>query len=480
MISWATIQTWNPGPLNEASGTCRHRAGQMRSVIGDLEGAQMTLKSEGNTADAARRSLGEHLTTANTLMQKLNGLEQALSGAAAAVGQLNGQVRACHTFATTTGMVIAPTGTVTIGPVVTASAMAQQAAMMLPTHTATPAWIKGMADQATLTGMVNAAVARAAAIDGQLAGQLGASGSVPVTTSANGQGAPIQLMSNSMDLSDELGDSGSRDGKDGPQLPLNESDYWNPPKPKNEVNVDTKMGADESFPPKDFKLEPNTAYTVNQGGKDPMLRGTYYTDDNGVITHVDANASREKGGPLNYDLREPAPNTTYRVMNERGEGSSTYITDDLGRTETAVIDNLDDLKGARHSSIQSSVGHLGSYENGDKSTGNKVYDYNGGHVVAASFGGIREEINLTPQLADVNQANSNADAEKNGPNYGRLENMWREDVSAGREVDVVVRHVYDADEQAKHSLVEQVPTTYMVDYSVDGEVKSTFVLSNLP
>lgn len=479
MINWASIQTWNPAPLQEGSSLARHRASQLDSAASELESAGGRIQSKGETADAARKSAREHTATAKTLSGQLDGLERALGQGATAVAQLNTQVRACHTFAATTGMIISPTGMVSIGPTVKAAAVAQQLAMRLPTYTATPAWIKGMADQATLTGMVRAAVARAGVIDTQLSTAISTAMGTPVTTSANGSSPDIQLVSNSMDLSDELGDSGKGKGNV-PQLPLNEKDYWNPPEVKNKVDVPEKMAPDQTFPPEGFKLEPNTAYTVHQGGNEKMLRGTYYTDENGNITHVEANASREKGAPLNYDLREPAPNTTYHVMNQRGEGSTTYITDDLGRTETVVIDDLDDKKGARHQGIQSAIGQMGSYEGGDKDSGNKVYDYNGGHAVAAQFGGIRENINLTPQLADVNQANSNADFQKNGPNYGRLENMWKAELDKGKEVDVVIHHVYDSDLQKQHNLIDKVPTSYIVDYSTDGDISSTYVFDNTP
>lgn len=481
MINWASIQTWNPAPLQEGSSLARHRANQLSSAASELQSAGGHIQSKGETADAARKSAGEHTATATTLSGQLDGLDRALAQGAASVTQLNTQVRACHTFAATTGMVIAPTGMVSIGPTVKATAVAQQVAMRLPTYTATPAWIKGMADQATLTGMVQAAVAQANTIDAQLSAAIGSAMNTPVTTSANGSAPNIQLTANSIDLSDELGDSGAGKTRgNAPQLPLNESDYWNPPEVKNKVDVAEKIDPNKTFPPEGFKLEPNTAYTVHQGGNEQMLRGTYYTDENGKITHVEANASREKGAPLNYDLREPAPNTTYHVMNAQGEGSTTYITDDLGRTETVIIDDLDDKKGARHSGIQSTIGQMGSYEGGSKDSGNKVYDYNGGHAVAAQFGGIRENINLTPQLADVNQANSNADFQKNGPNYGRLENMWKAELDKGKEVDVVIHHVYDSDLQKQHKLIDQVPTSYIVDYSSDGNISSTYVFDNTP
>ncbi len=479
MINWASIQTWSPGPLQEGASLAQHRANQLDSAANDLERAGARIQSTGETAEAARRSAREHTNTATTLSRQLNSLERALSQGSTAVAQLNTQVRNCHTFAATTGMIIAPTGMVSIGPTVRATAIAQQVAMRLPTYTATPAWIKGMADQATLTGMVRGAVAYAGAIDSQLSAAVGAAMNTPVTTSANGSAPNIQLVSNSIDLSDELGDSGKNRGS-GPQLPLNESDYWNPPEVKNRVDVAEKIDPNKTFPPEGFKLEPNTAYTVHQGGNEQMLRGTYYTDENGNITHVEANASREEGAPLNYDLREPAPNTTYHVMNAQGEGSTTYITDNLGRTETVIIDDLDDKKGARHPGIQSTIGQMGSYEGGSKESGNKVYDYNGGHAVAAQFGGIRENINLTPQLADVNQANSNADFQKNGPNYGRLENMWKAELDKGKEVDVVIHHVYDSDLQKQHKLIDQVPTSYIVDYSSDGNISSTYVFDNTP
>lgn len=74
-------------------------------------------------------------------------------------------------------------------------------------------------------------------------------------------------------------------------------------------------------------LTPNTAYEVPG-------RGTYYTNDDGVITHADLEAPNERdgikasGADVNPDASYPEPNTTYRVTVDGA--AHTYATDAFG------------------------------------------------------------------------------------------------------------------------------------------------------
>ncbi|RJF40057.1 hypothetical protein D4740_12655, partial [Actinomyces sp. 2119] len=57
------------------------------------------------------------------------------------------------------------------------------------------------------------------------------------------------------------------------------------------------------------ELEPSTCYHVDQ-------RGSFYTDESGVVVHVEAHSAVERRGwwdirsPMNPDLRDPLPSAT--------------------------------------------------------------------------------------------------------------------------------------------------------------------------
>lgn len=458
MVTWSDVTRWDAGPLNEAVQTVAHRSEKLTEVRDGLDRARGRFSSEGNAATSAHNSLGDHDGTAAGLLGRLNGYNSALSGAATAVAGIQQAVTQTQSFATANGLIIDTSGNVSIGPGPRAAATAQAVSMRIP-PASTPAWTKALADQATAVGMVRSVLTNANQVDASLGSNIVAA-SEGVETSAKGQEVPIQLMSETFDL----GESGTATG-DAPSLPLNEKDYWNPPKTDKEVKFERELGKDETFPPDGTKLEPNTRYEVQQGGgaKSDMSRGYYYTDADGNVTHVDANVNREEGSALNYDLREPAPNTTYRVDNV------VYKTDSQSRTELAVIEDIShEIKGGRHQGIQSSVGREADLT----VDGKKVLDFDGGHINAAMSGGIREEINYTPQNVDVNQSRKGVE------NYYALEQKWKE-LSPNNKVDVVIRNIYEEDVQKSTGVNSNVPTKYIVQYDVNGKDPVEVVMNNV-
>ncbi len=461
MVSWSDVTRWDAAALTDAADTIEHRHNKLGEVRDGISKASGRFTSEGDSASAARDSLNEHDRSAEGLLNRLKGYKGALNGAATSVSTIQQSVSQVQSFATANGLIIDTSGNVSIGPGPKSAASAQAAAMRIP-PAQTPAWIKALADQKTAVGMIHAVLTSANQVDTVL-GQNIAAASNGVATSANGTDAQIQLVSQEFDL--DLGESGTSSG-DAPGLPLKESEYWKPPKHDKEVKFERELDKDETFPPKGTKLEPNTRYEVHQGGgkKHDMDRGFYYTDDKGNVTHVEANANRTEGAALNYDLREPAANTTYRVDNV------VYHTDDQGRTDVAVIEDINhETKGARHQGIQSSVGR----EADVVKDGKKVLDFDGGHINAAMSGGIREEINYTPQNVNVNQSRKGVE------NYYALEQKWKELSGEGKDVDIVVRNIYEDDVQKSTGVNSNVPTKYIVQYDVNGKNPVEVVMNNV-
>lgn len=178
-------------------------------------------------------------------------------------------------------------------------------------------------------------------------------------------------------------------------------------------------------------LEPNTAYEVEG-------RGTFYTDADGRVTHVEA----EYGGTgdLNYDLIEPQPDTTYVIGDEH-----VFITDDQGRTVEAHATDLAFGEADRSESIQQRIGD----EGGD--------GYDGGHLIANQFGGGPEDINLVPMLEEVNRGS--------GDTFYATEMRLREALEGDPPADVEF-HVYP-----EYTGESTVPSTITVDYAIDGEAE---------
>ncbi|RJF40106.1 hypothetical protein D4740_12610 [Actinomyces sp. 2119] len=134
------------------------------------------------------------------------------------------------------------------------------------------------------------------------------------------------------------------------------------------------------------ELEPNTCYHVDQ-------RGSFYTDESGVVVHVEAHSAVERRGwwdirsPMNPDLRDPLPSATYTV-----DGRFHYTTDEWGRTVRIQVDGLDEVSETYDSSrARRRIGNYG----GD--------GFDGGHLIAHRFGGGPEEINVVPMRSTLNQ-----------------------------------------------------------------------------
>ncbi|NMR29551.1 glycohydrolase toxin TNT-related protein [Crystallibacter degradans] len=143
------------------------------------------------------------------------------------------------------------------------------------------------------------------------------------------------------------------------------------------LKVSSRASVLDAVAKADIELEPNTVYEV-------AGRGKFYTNSSGNIQHVEA-TSGEKGG-WNPELNNPRPLVRYHI-----DDNVVIDTDAEARPVALHAHDIEyfskDLaENWRHESNQQKVGNLGGT------------DYDGGHLLAAMFGGPGEKINLIPQL----------------------------------------------------------------------------------
>ncbi|MFD4457436.1 DNA/RNA non-specific endonuclease [Nocardia sp. NPDC058480] len=178
-----------------------------------------------------------------------------------------------------------------------------------------------------------------------------------------------------------------------------------------------ERGGTFANPADPVSLDPNTAYRVtDRNGRD---RGLFITDENGNIVEVHTDSGDSEQG-FNPDLRTPLPNCQYTVDG----GRFTYITDDHGRVVQArgrleLVPSLDSRRGPR----QADIGNIGQAEIAQINQEaidafREIYDrdptaqevtlyqmatFDGGHLFATQFDGPGEEINMVPELTNLNR-----------------------------------------------------------------------------
>ena len=220
----------------------------------------------------------------------------------------------------------------------------------------------------------------------------------------------------------------------GPRPLVRASELY-PAPPVKRATMITPLGPRTRFPPDGLKLEPNTAYEV-------AGRGTYYTDDEGMVAHVETTFGTK--GNLNWDLNYPAANATY-VVSDRFR----YDTDNDTRTVRASDVQATRGDAPRSRSIQSSVGRAA----GD--------GYDGGHLHQNAHAGGAERINIVAMLQELNRSGSQEYGSIPNSFY-RLETELRAMVDTGRNVEIDLYIDYPEDSDSR------TPTAITAEYRVDG------------
>lgn len=152
---------------------------------------------------------------------------------------------------------------------------------------------------------------------------------------------------------------------------------WPAPEVANRVVVGP-LGPRTKFPPRGLILEPNTAYDVTG-------RGTFFTDDDGKLTHIDTEYGEK--GSLNPDLNSPVPSATFVVSNIH-----VFRTDPHSRTVEANDPHFALRDATRSEHVQGVVGRSGGPS------------YQGGHLLQKASGGGPDRINIIAMLAELNES----------------------------------------------------------------------------
>jgi len=119
-----------------------------------------------------------------------------------------------------------------------------------------------------------------------------------------------------------------------------------------------------------------------------------------------------------------------------------YTTDSEGRIGK-VEGNLKIKQGARNLTAQRNVGGEARQTNDD-----------GGHLIAARFGGSGNYDNLVPMDGTINKGA-----------YKKIENSWKNALDEGKEVKVKIEPIYENESQR--------PASFKVSYTIDREKYST-------
>jgi hypothetical protein len=181
------------------------------------------------------------------------------------------------------------------------------------------------------------------------------------------------------------------------------------------------------------ELEPRTKYVVPG-------RGSFYTDDNGVLAYVET-AYGDRKHP-NPDLNDPLAEVTYVV-----EDHHAYVTDHRSRTVGADAPELVRRHAHRSPRIQAEVGKRGGV------------GYDGGHLIGNAHGGGRERINIVAMLQELNRSGSTLYGSIPNSFYA-LETELRDAVDNGSNVSLRLSVDYIGD--------TSVPNTITAHYIIDG------------
>ncbi|WP_139738689.1 DNA/RNA non-specific endonuclease [Actinomyces wuliandei] len=200
------------------------------------------------------------------------------------------------------------------------------------------------------------------------------------------------------------------------------------------------------------ELEPNTCYQVDK-------RGSFYTDESGVVVHVEAHSAVERRGwlgitqdALNPDLKDPLPSATYTV-----DGRFHYTTDEWSRTVRIQVDELrkvdGDLEKYRSESVQERVGKYGGE------------GYDGGHLSGHQFGGAPEDINVVPMRRTLNQGTEGRYLDS----YKKLEDDIAKNPTAYESIDIYIEYDGPPEAPSGTSLsgvpkTDRVPTEFRVSW----------------
>ena len=120
---------------------------------------------------------------------------------------------------------------------------------------------------------------------------------------------------------------------------------------------------------------------------------------------------------------------------------TTYKTDANGRVKETSY-TVSNTTSDRNTYQQGKAGKKDGHKDGQTND-------QGGHIQATTHGGAREQINLLPQ-----------DAKLNNSEWKKMENTWTKAANDGKKVKVKIKPVYSGDSRR--------PSEYRVEYTIDN------------
>ena len=123
-----------------------------------------------------------------------------------------------------------------------------------------------------------------------------------------------------------------------------------------------------------------------------------------------------------------------------------YETDQLGRTIRAE-GRLELNESQRKTINEDNVGGEDKKDTDDR-----------GHLIADRFGGSNKIENLVPMDANLNRGE-----------YKKIENLWADAISDGKNVEVKVEPIYEGDSRR--------PSFFDISYSINGEERVTSLIN---
>ncbi|MFD9113079.1 DNA/RNA non-specific endonuclease [Streptomyces bottropensis] len=235
------------------------------------------------------------------------------------------------------------------------------------------------------------------------------------------------------------------------------------PPPRPEANplrrveeVSEVLAFGESFAPHGA-LDPDTDYQArHEHGDGQSYQAVYRTDMQGEIAEIwtpsghQIHAGAAPGTRVvpNPELQAPRPNCVYHV-----DDRFTFVTDARGRTVLAT--GTVKHGGAARYDTQTAVGHQGNQEFPEVT-------FNGGHLFAAEFGGPGENINLVPEMQNLNQAVKTPERPVRNflENWRRFEQEMGGRIRNGQEVHLTV--------ELPRFGTSRTPSGFLATYVVNG------------
>lgn len=167
MVGWSEIVDWTPDRLEVAYDSFRRDEAQVQAAGDQLYRSSSEIRNEGHSADSARSKLGQLRAESDEIEGLISDLLSATRVAATEVGQIAGGVKEAQAFAAASHLMISPTGSVSLQPIVETIARSELIQMLGPAAGAlapiitAPSYIQALMHKAQLEGQIATLITQA-------------------------------------------------------------------------------------------------------------------------------------------------------------------------------------------------------------------------------------------------------------------------------------------------------------------------------